>query len=509
MRIGLHTVFAIGYLVLVLAVPVPAEEFEGIVVQLNPLQVRSLEGRVRRFHPPEKTAIGVNPKEGDLVLLEYDAGSSEVSTYSDIRVVGATLVGTVVEISADKSWLVVSAQPHNPEHKVNASLQVSKEFQPLVAAMQPRDGIIAIYALVDKAVKSVRSLEWQYRSLERKACWLSLISAALALFLVALLFTKGHPTRLYLGADNRYSNSKFQTVLWFWVVISAYCAIVFHRIMASRWCYIGGVDIPQNLLILSGISVLTFAAAKAITAGKVEQASARGEDAKPSATAPKSSDLVSDDLNRTDLGDFQMVVITILAVIIYAVATVEFMQCIAFRSVITMPDVDATLLAIFGLSQAAYLGKKAAGEAGAGITSDHAVKASADAASAAKGAVAKAMTARQTAQTKEVEAKSAAKAVNAAATKAAAQPDLVRAQSAAKAAREAANDAAAAAKAAEDRAGYAMKLAEDWSKQPASAALTKSSSESAQADAAQARTAATDADTAAKSAEEQARNAAS
>jgi hypothetical protein len=43
-----------------------------------------------------------------------------------------------------------------------------------------------------------------------------------------------------------------------------------------------------------------------------------------------------------------MVVITILAVIIYAIATVEFMQHIEFRRVVTMPNIDATLLAIFG-----------------------------------------------------------------------------------------------------------------------------------------------------------------
>ena len=57
-----------------------------------------------------------------------------------------------------------------------------------------------------------------------------------------------------------------------------------------------------------------------------------------------------------------MVAITILTVIIYAISAVEFMEHIEFRRVITMPDVDATMLSIFGLGQAAYLGKKAAGE---------------------------------------------------------------------------------------------------------------------------------------------------
>lgn len=48
-------------------------------------------------------------------------------------------------------------------------------------------------------------------------------------------------------------------------------------------------------------------------------------------------------------------------VIIYAISTVEFMEQIEFRRIVTMPDVDATLLSIFGLRQVAYLGKKATG----------------------------------------------------------------------------------------------------------------------------------------------------
>lgn len=161
-----------------------------------------------------------------------------------------------------------------------------------------------------------------------------------------------------MGKDGRYSSSQFQTVLWFWIVISAYIAIVFHRITGAGWSYVGGVDIPQNLLILSGISVLTFASAKAITVGKVE----KGQVRQTPAEEPKARDLISDDIGRTDLGDFQMIVITFLAVIIYAISVVEFMERIEFRRVVTMPDVDATLLAIFGLGQAAYLGKKAAGD---------------------------------------------------------------------------------------------------------------------------------------------------
>ncbi|SCY31271.1 hypothetical protein SAMN05216420_104204 [Nitrosospira sp. Nl5] len=350
-----------------------SSSFNGIVVQTDPLEVKSVSGEVRTFLPSRENAspgIQANwPNIGALVSLTYERESSG-NMLTEIKVTGATIIGTIKEIAADMSWLIVRTQPDKPETGINVPLQTVTQFQPLVAAMRPGDGIKATYVREGKGgvnatdgINSVKSLEWQSKAVDRGSRWLSLIGAAVTLWILAYIFTRGHPTELYLGTDNRYSSSKFQTVLWFWLVISAYIAIVSHRIMAAGWNYVGGVDIPPNLLILSGISVLTFTAAKAITAGKVEKAAAEGKpDLKVSAAAPQATDLISNDLNRTDLGDFQMVIITMLAVIIYAISAVEFMESIEFRRVVTMPDVDATLLSIFGLGQAAYLGKKAAGE---------------------------------------------------------------------------------------------------------------------------------------------------
>lgn len=348
--------------------------FDGIVVQVNPLEVKSVSGEVRTFIPPapqrqegqeallQVQVQEVSPKPGDLVSLTYEP-SPRGYILKEIKITGATIIGTIKEIGADMTWLIVRNHPDKPEMAVNVPLQTSNQFQPLVSAMRPGDGVNAAYLRSADGINAVKSLEWQSKAVERGARWLSLIGAAVALWIVAYLFTRGRPSELYLGADNRYSSSKFQTVLWFWLVISAYIAIVSHRILAAGWSYVGGVDIPQNLLILSGISVLTFTAAKAITAGKVEKAATEGKpDVKTAAAGPRASDLISDDLNRTDLGDFQMVVITILGVIVYAISVAEFMGNIEFRRLVTMPDVDATLLSIFGLGQAAYLGKKAAGE---------------------------------------------------------------------------------------------------------------------------------------------------
>lgn len=338
--------------------------FEGIVIQATPLEVKSMSGEIHQFFPREKEVPIVQPKTGDLVKLTYEHTPKGNILNGDVNVVGRTIVGTIKEIAADTSRLVVrTQQPDKPENEINIPLQIDNQFQPLVSAMRPGDGINATFVRdggVDAidGINHVKSLEWQSKRVGRGARWFSLIGALASLWVIAFIFTKGHPAALFLGTDNRYSSSKFQTVLWFTLVISAYIAIVSHRIAAAGWTYVGGVDIPPNLLILSGISVLTFAAAKAITTGKVEGK----PDMKTNASAPRATDLITDDNNKTDLGDFQMVAITILAVIIYAISAVEFMEHIEFRRVVTMPDVDATMLSIFGLGQAAYLGKKAAGE---------------------------------------------------------------------------------------------------------------------------------------------------
>jgi len=119
------------------------------------------------------------------------------------------------------------------------------------------------------------------------------------------------------------------------------------------------VDIPKNLLLLSGMSALTFGGAKAITASKV---AAAGAALKPPAPAPNFfNDLTHNDLGQFDFGDFQMLIITLIAVGTYIVLVLNFFGTVEYSKVVSLPDVDTTLLATFGLGQGAYLTKKAVG----------------------------------------------------------------------------------------------------------------------------------------------------
>lgn len=80
---------------------------------------------------------------------------------------------------------------------------------------------------------------------------LALIGAALGFWLVCFLLSGFHPQKLILGEDGRFSNSKFQTVLWFSVLIVAYLATIWLRARELGGDMLGGVDIPQNLFLLS------------------------------------------------------------------------------------------------------------------------------------------------------------------------------------------------------------------------------------------------------------------
>jgi hypothetical protein len=114
------------------------------------------------------------------------------------------------------------------------------------------------------------------------------------------------------------------------------------------------------------MSTLTFGAAKGITTTKIQNAIAAGNPApKRSASRPNFlSDLAHNDANQLDLGDFQMLVVTLLAVAVYLTITFHSLGSLEMRSTVNLPDVDTTILAAFGLGQGAYLTKKAVGTVG-------------------------------------------------------------------------------------------------------------------------------------------------
>ena len=192
--------------------------------------------------------------------------------------------------------------------------------------------------------------------------------STVVLLLLATLMTGGKPQRFILGADNRYSNSLTQAGAWFGALAVVYMSAVVLRIFYLHTGYIGGVGLPEHLIELTGLSALAFGGAKVITAQKVDTAEAAGQsNSKPAAKQPNFLlDLVTNDYGRPDFGDFQMILITGAAVVIFMMSAGYFLGSLAFETNVTLPDVDTTLLSAFGIGQGAYLVKKAAAKLGQG-----------------------------------------------------------------------------------------------------------------------------------------------
>lgn len=199
--------------------------------------------------------------------------------------------------------------------------------------------------------------------------FVALGSMALILFAVSgvvLWIARGNVLalrELFVGTDRRLSNSKSQAAFWFFLLLTSYLGINYLRVTNGGFDFLGGISIPENLLFLSGFSAFTYVGAKAITKAQVN----RDPNSKPSAPegAASLADYVTDDEGNTDFGDFQMCVITLLAGIIFLLRVFNYTGSVYLSKSIQMPDLDPTILSLFGLSQSGYLAKKAVQASGA------------------------------------------------------------------------------------------------------------------------------------------------
>ena len=264
------------------------------------------------------------------------------------------------------SITITDCPPRESGHSVcNGSvmtLSAGEGLRPELKALQKLD-----HVTIDTDGKTVSSLGIRQISVPPYLPSLVLGITAAFFFLLTTLLTWGHPLKLIIGQDGRYSNSKFQMAIWFWIVLSTYLAFVYLRVSQAGWEFFDSVDIPKNLLLLSGMSALTFGGAKGITTSKANAAIAAGN---PNPKNPAGvhetfwTDLVQNDAGAFDIGDFQMLMVTLLAVGMYIALTLNFLETIAATASATLRDVDTTILASFGLGQGAYLTKKAVGNAG-------------------------------------------------------------------------------------------------------------------------------------------------
>ncbi|KRA62036.1 hypothetical protein ASD89_23365 [Caulobacter sp. Root656] len=192
---------------------------------------------------------------------------------------------------------------------------------------------------------------------------IALATAFAVIAAFASLATAGRPWRFLVGNDNRMSNSQTQMALWFGVVAMVYGATLILRAWFLGWEFMGGIAMTANVLAMTGLSGLSFGAAKVVAVQKDANAAATpgAAPAPPDpAPRPRIADLVLNDYGAADLGDFQMILISSLATLIFAAASWEFLTMVDIVRATTLPDVDTALLGGFGVGQGAYLIKKAA-----------------------------------------------------------------------------------------------------------------------------------------------------
>jgi hypothetical protein len=292
------------------------------------------------------------------------------------------LVLLVVVLACPASALAQTSSPQSETPAATAPAQATTT-EPVKAANQPANAPAG-----PAANQTANQIVSPRPPLSRTTRILALAAGGVVTFLLYFLLSGLHPLQLIVGEDNRYSNSKFQVALWFFVLITTYIATFGLRAFAG---VIGQIGIPEHLLLLSGMSAFTYAAAKGITTSKVNDAQARGiADPKNTAASPSLlRNLTHDDglspiaaesvvpggplhllhagrLPSLDLGDAQMVIVTVLAVAVYVYGVLHFMGVPDKLYAVTanLPDVDSTILSIFGLGQGAYITKKAVGNVG-------------------------------------------------------------------------------------------------------------------------------------------------
>jgi len=259
---------------------------------------------------------------------------------------------TVVAIGKDAEVITLLRTPLGEKGEPLA-IAVPEPLRVAVSALRPGDRLAAsAVPEAEKQLESVRPLTIAATMTYRIS---GLIWAVLTVPCIAVLLRISSGRDMLLGPTARYSNSATQIFLWFSVVIGAYLVLWAVRWQMGGGEFLGGISIPANLLLLSGMSGFTFAGAKWIDASPAAKVRASAPDARPKRSL---SNLVEDRQRNADIADLLMLVVTLVAVFTYLVQYFYYLAAPAFLATVSLPDVDSTLLALFGLGQGTYLTRK-------------------------------------------------------------------------------------------------------------------------------------------------------
>lgn len=164
-------------------------------------------------------------------------------------------------------------------------------------------------------------------------------------------------TKLWEGADGRASFSKFQFWLWTWVVVLAIFSIWVARTLISPGIVSPIDEIPETVLSLLGLSVVTSIGAKVVTTNYVNRGITRKPAKKEGDRATVFQELLSDDSGYPELAKLQMFLFTWIAIIFFLISVAKAINS-GDAANMALPDLDQMWLVLMGVSSGGYLGKK-------------------------------------------------------------------------------------------------------------------------------------------------------
>jgi hypothetical protein len=193
--------------------------------------------------------------------------------------------------------------------------------------------------------------------------WVAAAVAVVALLLLTLVlcgFSLARVGRLFIGKDLRASTSKTQAAAWTFAICFALLVLLAGHLLYDDfdpgWRTFLDQGLNSDYLWLLGIPAAGLVGAKTITETKVA-ADPAAKQAKPATAddslATRLAELSGDDSGQPAIADLQYLVFNVITLLYFLSAFLEHPE----RGLPTLPD---SLIALTGVSAAAYLGTKAA-----------------------------------------------------------------------------------------------------------------------------------------------------
>ncbi len=192
--------------------------------------------------------------------------------------------------------------------------------------------------------------------------WLATLGFLFGIALVTGRVVTGDWRGILVDTRNKLSIARLQLLLWTAFILSAYLAVALANVAAGAANPLG-ISVPEGLWAAMGVSTASLAAAPYVLN---RQPGKLATNASPETASWR--DLVSDEVDGfdhlVDLGKLQMVLVTGVLLVAYAVALADRLR--AGPAVVhSLPAVNDAFVILLGISHAGYLAKKRAPRSGA------------------------------------------------------------------------------------------------------------------------------------------------